>query len=59
MALDVNIGIRDVSVQKVVMEGGSFELTVGFIDDTVELDADFVVGYSVKIIGNGPGISYT
>ena len=40
-----------------VREGESFTFTVGFLDDSVELDDDFVLGYSLKINSNGPGIS--
>ena len=38
---------------KQVVEGGSFTFTVGFLDDKVLLDDDFVLGYSLKITSNG------
>jgi hypothetical protein len=57
---NIDIGIRDVSPdqRRRVREGESFTFTVGFLDDRVELDEDFVLGYSLKISSNnGAGIS--
>ena len=60
VTIDIDIGIRDVSPdqRRRVREGESFTFTVGFLDDRVELDEDFVLGYSLKISSNnGAGIS--
>jgi hypothetical protein len=53
---NIDVGIRDVSPDQPrrVREGESFTFTVGFLDDSVELDDDFVLGYSLKINSNGP-----
>jgi hypothetical protein len=48
---NVEFGIRDVgeSEEIFVREGEAFSFTVGFLED-YELDSEFVLGYSVKLI---------
>ena len=55
----MEFGIRDVG-PKLVREGESFTMTVGFFDDNLALDDDFVLGYSIKIMSaDGAGINIT
>ena len=42
-----------------VEEGSAITFTVGFLDSTIQLDDDFVVGFSVKIIFAGTDGSAT
>ena len=53
----MEFGIRGVNADqpKLVTEGYNLTFTVGFLEDTVQLDDDFVLGYSIKIHSTGPG----
>ena len=51
----VNFGIIDGSSSVIsIDEGSAITFTVGFLDDTLQLDDDFVVGFSVKILYADP-----
>ena len=49
--VDIVFGIRDAVAARRVVEGGEITITVGFLGnfESLKLDDDFVVGYSVKI----------
>ena len=55
---DVEFGIRDVvpGEPRQVEEGKSLTFTIGFLKDDIELDSDFILGYSVKISATVAGV---
>ena len=45
--------MKDLVTPKLVREGEMFTITVGFVDDEIKLDNDFVLGYSISIMEEG------
>ena len=49
----LDFGVKDLVTPKLVREGEMFTITIGFVNDDIKLDSDFVLGYSISIMEGG------